>query len=200
MMNSPNSDSSLTSPTLLKGVSDPQNHEAWERFIARYGSMIRGWCRHWFPREADDRAHDVICELVFRMMTFEYKPAEGRFRGWLKTVTHNLMAKLKREEWAQVSDDDENPLDCLEAGEDLAARLAAEFDLELLDRAKEKVRARVQPHTWAAYWATAEEGRKPAEVARGLGMRVGTVFQARHSIIALLREEIRKLQGPPEES
>ena len=82
----------------------------------------------------------MICELVFRMMTFEYDPTKGRFRGWLKTLTHNLMAKLKREQWPQVDDDDESPLDLLEAGEDLAARLAAEFDLELLEKAKDQVR------------------------------------------------------------
>ena len=44
--------------------------------------------------------------------------------------------------------------------------------------------------------ATAEEGRKPAEVARELGMKVGTVFQAKHSVIDKLKREIKKLQGP----
>jgi RNA polymerase sigma-70 factor (ECF subfamily) len=157
--------------------------------------MIRGWCRHWFPREADDRACDVFAELVFRMITFEYDPSRGRFRGWLKTVTHRLMAKLKDEGWPQ-SDDDHDPLDSLEATEDLAARLAAEFDLELLEQAKDRVRDRVHPQTWAAYLATAEERQKPAEVARHLGMKVGAVFQAKHSVIAMLRQEIEKSQGP----
>jgi RNA polymerase sigma-70 factor (ECF subfamily) len=199
MMNDQNTDSG-TSPTLLIGLRDPQNHEAWEKFIARYEPMIRGWCRHWFPHESDHKAHDVICELVFRMMTFEYDPAKGRFRGWLKTVTHNLMARLKREQWPQVEGDEETPPDFLQAGEDLAARLAADYDLELLEQAKDRVRGRVQSHTWAAYWATAENGRKPSEVARELGIRVGTVFQAKDSITDLLREEIKKLQGPPEKS
>jgi RNA polymerase sigma-70 factor (ECF subfamily) len=143
MMNDQNTDSS-TSPTLFIGVRDPQNHEAWEKFIARYGPMIRGWCRNWFPHESDHKAHDVICELVFRMMTFEYDPAKGRFRGWLKTVTHNVMARLKREQWPQVEGDEKFPLDFLQAGEDLFARLAADYDLELLEQARDKVRGRVQ--------------------------------------------------------
>jgi RNA polymerase sigma factor (sigma-70 family) len=195
VMKNPSFDSFSTSTTLLKGVSNPQNHVAWEKFIARYGPMIRRWCRHWFPHEADDKAHDVIYELVFRMMTFEYDRTKGRLRGWLKTMTHNLMAEMKREQWSQVGDDD-SPLDFLEAGEDLAARLAAQYDLELLEKAKDQVRARVQPHTWAAYVATAEEGRKPAEVARELGMKVGAVYQAKHSVIIEINREIKKLQGP----
>lgn len=194
-MNIPSFDSLSTSTTLLKDVSNPQNHVAWEKFIARYGPMILRWCRRWFPREADDKAHDVIYELVFRMMTFEYDRTKGGLRGWLKTVTHNLMAKMKREQWSQVGDDD-NPLDFLEAGKDLTARLAAQYDLELLERAKDQVRARVQPHTWAAFVATAEEGRKPAELASELGMNVGAIYQAKHSVIIELNREVKRLQGP----
>ncbi len=93
------------------------------------------------------------------------------------------------------TDEDQGALDSVEAGDDLAARLAAEFDLEQLEIARERVRGRVQPQTWAAYVATAEEWRKPADVARELGMRVGTVFQAKHSVITQLRREIVDLQG-----
>ena len=35
-----------------------------------------------------------------------------------------------------------------------------------------------------------------AEVARELGMKVGAVYQAKHSVTALLRREIAELQGP----
>ena len=167
---------------LLNRLTDPADHKAWEKFIDRYGPMIRCWCHHWFPREADERAHDVICELVFRMKTLEYKPAEGRFEGWLKTFTHNMMAKLKREERPLPAPNDDSLLDSSKRV-NLTARLAAEFDLELLEQAKDRVHARVQPHTWAAYVATAEEHRKPAEVAHELGMRVGEVFQAKLAVI-----------------
>jgi RNA polymerase sigma-70 factor (ECF subfamily) len=189
------SDSTRTDSGLLDEVRNPQNHVAWKKFTVRYGPMIRGWCRHWFPREADDKACEVFSELVFRMITFEYDRSKGRFRGWLKTVTHNLMAKLKRDVFPEV-DADDNPMDSVEAAKDLASRLAAEFDLEQLEIAKERVCSRVQPHTWAAYLATAEEGRKPAEVAHELGMKVGSVFQAKHSVIALLRQDIEASQGP----
>jgi RNA polymerase sigma-70 factor (ECF subfamily) len=195
-MKEPSPNSKRTDSGLLEDVKDPANHKAWERFIGRYRPMIRGWCCHWFPQEADDKAHEVLATLIFRMMTFEYDRSKGRFRGWLKTVTHNLMAELKRDRWLSVDDDGESPLDSLEARDDLAARLAAEFDLELLEQAKDRVRDRVHPHTWAAYLATAEEGKKPAEVACNLDMKVGGVFQAKHSVVAMLRQEIEELQGP----
>ena len=96
MSNDLSSDTTRTDPRLLGAVRDPQNHAAWEKFIARYRPMIRGWCHQWFPHEADDKACEVLSELIFRMITFEYNASQGRFRGWLKTVTHNLMARLKK--------------------------------------------------------------------------------------------------------
>jgi RNA polymerase sigma-70 factor (ECF subfamily) len=194
-MKNASSETTRTDPKLLDEIRDLSNQEAWEKFVVRYQPMIRGWCRQWFPHEADDKACEVLSELVFRMVTFEYKPGKGRFRGWLKTVTHNLMAKLKNSVFRQV-DDGQFALELVEAGDDLAARLAAEFDLELLEIAKERVRARVESHTWLAYEKTAEQWKKPADVARELGMRVGTVFQAKHSVTTLLRREIENLQGP----
>jgi RNA polymerase sigma factor (sigma-70 family) len=196
-MNNRSSDSTRTDSALLEEVRDPRNHAAWEKFIARYGPVIRGWCRHWFPREANDKADEVLSELIFKMIKFEYDRSKGKFRGWLKTVTHNLMAKLKSDQWPQRNDDDDHdPLESLEAREDLDARLAAEFDLELLEIAKEQVRGRVQPHTWTAYVETAEERREPAEVACALGMKVGTVFQAKYFVKEMLRQEIESLEGP----
>jgi len=194
-MNDLSSNSTRTDPRLLGEVRDPQNHAAWEKFIARYRPMIRGWCHQWFPHEADDKACEVLSELIFRMITFEYNASKGRFRGWLKTVTHNMMAGLKKDALPQEGED-HNPLDLAEAGEDLAARLAAEFDLEQLEIAKERVRGRVEEKTWLAYSRTAEESRKPVDVARELGMKVGTVYQAKHSVITELRREIESLQGP----
>jgi RNA polymerase sigma-70 factor (ECF subfamily) len=87
-------------------------------------------------------------------------------------------------------------LDREEARQDLMARLAAEYDLELLELAKERVRGRIEERTWSAYVATAERGRKPAEVARELHMSVGAVYQARYKVLTELRREIEIPEGP----
>jgi RNA polymerase sigma factor (sigma-70 family) len=189
-------DTSRTHASLLLGVRDPGNHQAWATFDRRYRPMIRGWCRHWFPRETEDKVQEVYCKLVARLKTFEYDPAKGRFRGWLKTLTHRLMADLK-EAMPPDLPDGEAYLDEAEARVDLFDRLAAEYDLELLDKAKDIVRGLVTGPTWAVYIEVAERGRKPAEVARELGMRIGAVHQAKYQVITALGREIEKLQGPP---
>jgi RNA polymerase sigma factor (sigma-70 family) len=184
-------DPAPTSPTLLNDVRRPGNQQAWEQFHTRYAPMIRGWCQRWFPREADDMVQEVMGELVFIMRSFTYKPEEGRFRGWLKTVTHRMMAQLKRRQPLLL---DVAGLDVAEASTDLWDRLGAEYDLELLEKAKESVRGRVEPPTWSAYTETAEQLRGPAEVARELGMKVGAVYQAKSHVLTLLRQEVAFLE------
>jgi RNA polymerase sigma-70 factor (ECF subfamily) len=196
-MNSSSIDPSRTHASLLIRLKDSADQQAWKEFHERYAPMIRGWCRHWFPRELDDMVQEVLTRLVSSLKNFEYEPGKGRFRGYLKTVTHRLMADLKARPARTPVFGDEELLNEIEAGGDLEERLAAMFDLELLDQAKERVRGRVEERTWSAYVETAERWRKPAEVARELGMKVGAVFQAKYSVITQLRREIQILEGPP---
>jgi RNA polymerase sigma-70 factor (ECF subfamily) len=183
-----------TRASLLVRVRDLADHEAWVEFETRYGPMIRGWCRQWFPREMDDRVQDVFVKLIRKLPTFEYDPAK-RFRGYLKTLTNHLMMELK-EVAPQPAVNGEGLLDLVEARQDLMERLASEYNLELRDQAREHVRGRVENRTWSAFVETAEHGRGAAEVAAELGMKVGAVYQAKHSVISELRREIEFLEGP----
>jgi RNA polymerase sigma-70 factor (ECF subfamily) len=193
-MHSSSFDPWRTHASLLIRIRNSADQEAWAEFHEHYALMIRRWCRHWFPRELDDMVQEVFTRLAGCLRTFEYNPGEGRFRGYLKTVTNRLMSELKkRPSRIRVIDDDEM-LSEIEAGQDLVDRLAAMFDLERLELAKQLVRSRVEERTWLAYVRTAEEGRKPAEVARELGMKVGAVSQAKYSVICQLRQEIEKSQ------
>ena len=186
---------SETSATLLIQVRDTNDRVAWEKFLRRYQPMIQKWCRRWFPRETDDPVQEVLVILVDQLRKFEYDPASGRFRGWLKVTTHRLMADLKKRWPANSASDGSGSLDEVAAREDLWERLAGQFDLELLEIARERVRGRVQDQTWAAYVETAEKGRKPAQVASELHMAAGSVYQARYSIIQQLQREIEILEG-----
>jgi RNA polymerase sigma factor (sigma-70 family) len=187
-------DMSGTSPSLLIRLRDLGDQRAWDEFHERYAPMIRGWCRHWFPRETDDMVQEVFTRLVSCLKAFEYEPGKGRFRGYLKTVTHRLMQDLKERAVRQPPIDGDAAPDEAPARVDLWDRLAAMFDLELLELAKVEVRARVTDRTWSAFVAVAEQGRDPAEVARELGMKVGAVYQARYSVITELKREIENLQ------
>src|SRR5262249_19791636 len=123
------------------------------------------------------------------------QPERGRFRGYLKTVTNNLMAELKRARRKLPMIAGADILDRIEVRTDLIERLEAEHRQGLRKKAGKTVRGRGAPRTWLAFEETAMRARKPAEVARELGMTVGAVYQAKYCVLNELRREIAILEG-----
>jgi RNA polymerase sigma-70 factor (ECF subfamily) len=191
-----------TSASLLGRLQQaPADQEAWGKFVERYGPRVHAWCRCWRLQEADaqDVAQDVLLTLARKMHSFRYDPAKGSFRGWLKTLTRHAwddFLHTRRRPGAGSGDSQVvEVLQTVEARDDLAARLEAEFDRELLDEAMARVRQRVQPHTWQAFHLLAVEGLSGAEAAERLGIKVATAFVARSKVQQMIQDELRRLEG-----
>src|SRR5262249_28484953 len=172
---------SRTSETLLGRLrSDPTDQAAWDVFVERYGRQIYAWCRHLGCQDADaeDTTQEVLRRLFRALKTFEYDRQQG-FRSWLRAITRAAFVDGLRQQRHQPrgSGDTEVAarLESAEAQADLLQRLNAEFDLELLEKAEEVVRGRVQESTWLAYELTDRHGASSAEAARKLGLRVAVV-------------------------
>lgn len=188
-----------TSVTLLARLQRAaQDQAAWDEFVERYGRKIYGWCRHWGLQEADaeDVTQDVLLKLAEKMKTFAYDTA-GSFRAWLKTLTHHAWQDYVRSRHragaGQGGSEVLQQLHQIAAREDLLRRLEAEFDRELLHQAEERVKARVQAHTWEAFRLLAVEGIPGAEAAQRLGMKVASAFVARSKVQKMIQEEMRRL-------
>ena len=189
---------SLTSVSLLDRLrQEPGNQAAWCAFVDRYGPRVYGWCRGWGLQDADaeDVTQNVLLKLATTMASFRYDPA-GSFRGWLRTVAYHAWADFcdgRRRDGAQNGRGAQ--LEQVEARADLLKRLEEEFDHELLERAAERVRARVAPRTWEAYRLTALERLSGAEAAHRLDMKVARVFVAKSEVRKMIQDELRKLEG-----
>jgi RNA polymerase sigma factor (sigma-70 family) len=190
---------SQTSTTLLRRLRHyPTDASAWSEFVDRYGRMIYEWCRRWHLQDADaeDVTQNVLLTLAGQMKAFSYD-RNGSFRGWLKTITYRSWCQFARKRGKPGgSSGGASELDTLcsaEAGADFLAMIERAGDRELLDRAMQSVRLRVQPHTWEAFQLLALEGVSGAEAAQRLGMKVGTVFVARSKVQRMLQQEIQRL-------
>jgi RNA polymerase sigma-70 factor (ECF subfamily) len=188
-----------TNTTLLGRLAiSPPDQVAWSEFVERYGPRIFHWCRAWGLQEADilDVSQAVLTKLSVQLHRFHYDPSRS-FRGWLRKLvrgaTQDTLAARGAIRGTGTTDFLER-LASVEARDDLVQRLEDEFDLELLETATQIVRQRVAPKTWDAYRLTASEGRPATEVATTLGMRVGTVYQAKSSVMQMLQQEVRKLE------
>jgi RNA polymerase sigma-70 factor (ECF subfamily) len=193
--------SGRTSATLLGRLRhDHTDQVAWADFVRRYGPQIYAWCRRRKLQEEDARdvTQTVLLKLAEKMRTFRYDPTRS-FRAYLKTLTHyawcDFLDRHKKPGAGSGESGVRELLETVEARDDLAGLLAAEFDRELLEEAMARVRLRVEARTWDAFCLTALEGLSGAEAAARVGMEVATAFKAKSKVQKMLQEEVRKLEG-----
>jgi RNA polymerase sigma-70 factor (ECF subfamily) len=192
------SDLSQTSKTLLDWLRDPSNRTAWGAFAERYGERIRGWCRRRGLQEADadEVCQQLLAEIHDRLKGFEYDPARGRFRDWLRTVTRhacdNFLARAPSQRFRELFED-------LPAREDLEAEIDRQARHEVLEDAMVRVRALVSARDWRIFVRLAFEGRPGAEVATDEGMKVTAAYMVKHRVVERLRQEIRRIGGEAED-
>jgi RNA polymerase sigma-70 factor (ECF subfamily) len=196
----------LTSPTLLQDLKDPDEREAaWRTFLQRYQPLIYRWsrCTGLNHNDAEEISGAVLLKLVTALRDFVYDPAY-RFRGWLKTVVENEVRNFYRALARRPGDRGSgHPLihrrltelpapdpikDLVEQLDDTLAR-----DLREAEEVLRRVRARIEPNTWQAFWLTAVGKQSGREVAGRLGMTVAAVYMAKRRVGQLLRAEAEKL-------
>lgn len=182
---------------LLIRLENPGDQEAWCEFVDLYGPLIHRWCRSRGLQEADaaDVTQAVLLAVAAAMRRFRYDRTKGRFRSWLATFTRrqtfaHLAAAKRRRLNLRSSDGLDNLAASAEDSEPI-------WDEELANRrfrrAAGQARGEFRDRTWCAFWRSAIEGTRPADLARELGMSVGAVYIARCRVLARIKE----LAGQP---
>ncbi len=154
-------------------ASDPNDPDAWSRFVFVYGPHLLEWCRRFGVQDADARdvTQEVLLRLLKRMGQFRYDPSK-RFRGWLRTMVRDAWF-----EWAERrrSGDQSNSIAELagllddSVGDDLVARIEREHERELFALAMSRIGRRVEPRTLEAFRLLALEGLPGARRPIGSG-------------------------------
>jgi RNA polymerase sigma factor (sigma-70 family) len=200
------SEGSSTDVSLIMRLGrDPSDQAAWEAFVDRYGPKIYAWGRACRLQDADaqDVTQAVLTRMAVRMRRFAYGLSRS-FRGWLRALVQNAcrdcLAERRHTLGAEGAGgtDEAGAILNLAAHDDLARRLEAEYDLELLEEAERRVRKRVAPHTWEAYRLTAIEGLSGAEAAARQGMKIAAVYVSRSNVTRQLKDEIEVLEARSE--
>jgi RNA polymerase sigma-70 factor (ECF subfamily) len=194
-------DAPTTHASLLARLGDARDAEAWERFVELYAPPVYRFARRQGLQDADaaDLTQDVLRNVsgAFRRSGFDARL--GSFRSWLFTVVRNrlrdLMTSPKRREQGAG---DTATLDRLAGIAAPAADPAQLWDEECERQsfawAAEQVKSRFQPASWQAFWRTAVDGARAAEVAKELGITVAAVYLAKSRIMAAIKEQARTLE------
>jgi RNA polymerase sigma-70 factor (ECF subfamily) len=186
-----------SSSRLLQGLR-AKNPGAWERLASLYGPLVYYWCRRsgLQPSDAADVLQEVFAAVWGGIGSFAHRPGQGRFRGWLWTITRNKIRDHFRTLAARTDmvGGDPTQLTLATAPEEADAEPSdAENSRELkglFHRALDVVRAQFEDRTWEAFDRVVVGGCTTAEVAAALGMSVNSVRQARSRVLRRLREEL----------
>jgi RNA polymerase sigma factor (sigma-70 family) len=194
-----------TVASLLLAASDPANEKARAKVAEIYGSLIREGCRHkrLQPADQENVAQAVLCKLFDKVLR-KYDP-DKEFRHLLTTLIHHAIADLfrdrQRRPGAYGSGDPRVLVQLHEAAapdehairdlaQEVTRRVAGQMERDQRrDAACKRVRGRVEPPTWDAFWRTTVEGEPVAAVAADLGKSVGAVYVAKCRVAKMIRSE-----------
>ncbi len=202
---SPDSDggpsSSATSRSLLARVQadEPQ---AWTRLVTLYAPLVLHWCRGRGLQDQDiaDVFQEVFQAVVVHVGRFRKEREEDTFRGWLRRITQNKLRdhyrRLGREAQGVGGSSARDRLGQLPAPPPAEDNPPPDDAAEhtLFARALDRIRGEFEERTWAAFWRTAVEGRRPKDVAADLAMSPGAVRVAKSRVLHRLREELGDLE------
>lgn len=184
-----------TRASLLIKLQDSRNQQAWTEFLEIYEPLIARLARRRGIQAADvgEVTQEVLMAVAAAIHRWESKSGQGSFRGWLATITRNLVVNfLIRQSRHPRGRGDTSFKNWLEDQPAPEGEVSALFDLERRRQtfrwAAEQIRPEFRETTWQAFWMTAVEDREIADVTQKLGVTAGVVYVSRSRVMKRLRE------------
>jgi RNA polymerase sigma factor (sigma-70 family) len=178
----------------------PTDADAWGRFVERYGGTIYRWAGRCGLQDAD--ARDVTQTVFTRVLRAlpNFDRSRARFRTWLYRIAQNAVRDWcadPAQRQARGTEGARQRLACETARRDLRARLAEEFDVELLEVGEAIVRLQVSPATWDAYQCRCKEGLSLREAADRIGMPAGHISKYALRVRDMVARQVGLLERRP---
>ncbi|MFO0820618.1 MAG: sigma-70 family RNA polymerase sigma factor [Pirellulales bacterium] len=190
-----------TRPSLLLRLRDARDQQAWNEFWRVYEPLVLRLVRRRGIQEADAReiSQEVLVAVSRAIERYEADSTRGSFRGWLSTITRNLVVNflIRQSRHPRGSGDSilQSWLESVPAPSDEESQFFdREEKLQLFRWAAEHVRGEFHETTWTAFWETAVNGRSPTDIARQLDVAVGVVYVSRSRVMKRLRETIEEFR------
>lgn len=194
-----------TRASLIDRLKNWQDQSSWQEFFDIYWKLIYGVARkaELSDAEAQDVVQETMASVAKHMPTFKYDPKIGSFKAWLLNMTRWRITDQLREREPlddhRSSSDDATGTGTVEkvvdpASQDLDEFWEIEWEKNLVEAAIAKVKRRVDPQTYQLFDFYVNKEWSPEKVGARFGVSVDLVYMAKHRVIAMLKEEIRRLE------
>ena len=182
----------------LKGE---QNEKAWREFHDIYGRLIFSYSLHFdiSYAEAEDIVQEVCIKVFRQIPKFDYSPAKGRFRGWLKTITRNTVIDYLRRKQTRQKTTKEFRQHMEQVLVDEAAAddeiWQKEWEKALCETAMERVRTRVGEETFRIFQRYVLDRDSAQDVANETTLDANAIYAVKHRVLNYLRDEVKKIRN-----
>lgn len=200
-------DSIPTRYSLLSRLEDRADQDSWRDFFDTYWRLIYSVAikSGLTEAEAQDVVQETIISVARDVEKFKHDRTVGSFKGWLRNIIRWRIAdqfrKRTRASWgnpAQTGADPPRPdMAELPSPADEAVELAWEqaWQANLLKAAIEIIKPRIKEEHYQIFDLYVLKQWPVKNVARALGVNVGLVYLVKFRVSALLKKEVRRLEG-----
>ncbi|HZY90171.1 MAG TPA: RNA polymerase sigma factor [Gemmataceae bacterium] len=184
--------------SLLERLRLRADAASWERLVALYTPLIRGWLGRYGLQatDVDDLTQEVMGTLLRELPRFRHDLRRGAFRRWLRTIAVNRLRTFwrGRDRRLALGQPDLDALDRLEDPDSALSRLwDEEHDRHVARRLLELIEPEFEPTTWQAFRRLVLDGQPTRDVAQALGVSANAVRIAKSRVLARFRREVEGL-------
>lgn len=192
--------------SLLSRLKNWDDQASWQEFFDTYWKLVYGVATKagLTDAEAQDVVQETVITVAKNLEQFKTDPAHGSFKGWLLHTTRWRIADQFRKRPPEASRSSGRPDDTSRtatvervadpAGFSLDALWEEEWTRNLSAVAAENVKRRVSPEEYQIFDLCVVRNCPVKEVAAKLGVKVWKVYFAQKKVLALIRQEIKKLE------
>lgn len=187
-----------TSLSLIARLQELGDEASWAEFLRIYQPVVHRLARRRGLQEAD--AQDVV-QQVFVSISRSIEDWQGGvnrspFRAWLTAIARNAVLKTITRQPRDRAAGTSSVMDLLHGlpdRDEAASEFEIEAQREIVRVASERIRAEFTAETWAIFWQTAIEGVPIADVANAMRRSPGSIYVARHRVVARLQVVVREM-------
>jgi len=195
-----------TRRSLLVRIKNPSDGKSWQEFYDTYSTFIRGVAMKagLSECEAQEVLQETMIALSKNIAEFEYDPAKGKFKGWLRKLTVWRIYDQFRKRHPELNNSGDTSSKTGETsmiariadpkGCELEAIWDDEWKKNLFERAVERVKRCVNAKQYQIFDLYVIKGWPAEKVAAVLGITTGQVFLAKHRLSKLIKQEIGRLE------
>ncbi|MBN2562226.1 MAG: sigma-70 family RNA polymerase sigma factor [Phycisphaerae bacterium] len=190
----------VTSLTLLEGLTDPQNKAAWQRFMGRYQPMVLAFAHRLGldDNDSQDASQDTMMAFVEGYRRGAYDRKKGRLRSWLFGIAYRKVQDVQRAKGRELVMSDKSDatafLDSVKAPETAQEVWEQEWQRAVLRECMSEVEKQFDSTTLQAFGLYVLDECPAEQVAERLGLSRNAVYIAKNRVTSRLRELRQRLE------